>query len=362
MATPELLIEISTRHQIFLEGSKTRIANTYTPFLLNISKIIDKKLSGKDLTEFTKSRFDKLRESITADLSDQYKEYYGVWREQIVDLAEYEAGFEARSLAQVAPVEYVIPTRSMLNQAVMNTPLTSIKDIRGTESLQAFYKGWSEGTIEKTTNIIRDGYYIGKTTPQIVREIKGTAGLKFKDGQLARGNRDLSIMTRTAVQHAAVQAREETWKANSDVVSGVMIIATLDSRTSNICINMDHKEFPIDSGPRPPYHPGCRSTVVASFTKTFDFLDKDATRSARGDSGEVSKESASSTYYDFLKKQSPDFQNEVLGKQRATIFRDGGLTSKEFEKLSFDNKGFKTRTLQEMRDLEPLVFERAGLE
>lgn len=360
--TPDYLIEVSTRHQVFLEGNKTRISNTFAPYLVSISKKIEKQLASKDLTEFNKSRLEKLLKSVNDDILDDYQKYYKVWKEQIIDLSEYEAGFEVRTLEQVIDTkEFTLPSKTQLTQAVMNTPLSSVQGIAGTESLKTFYDGWSKKTIDSTTKIIRDGFYIGKTTPQIVREIKGTKGAKFKDGQLARGNKELSILTRTAVQHAAVQSREEVWRNNSDIVKEVEWVSTLDGRTSAICRGLDGQKFPIDSGPRPPAHPACRSTIVASLDSRYSFLDKDATRSARGESGEVSKTDADDKYYEWLKTQGNDFQNEVLGKKRAEIFRDGGLSVSEFKKLSFDEKGFKQRTLEEMKQLEPLVFKKAGV-
>jgi len=81
-----------------------------------------------------------------------------------------------------------------------------------------------------------------------------------------------------------------------------------------------------------------------------------ATRPAEG--GPVR---ANTSYYAWLKRQPRGFQEEVLGKTRAMLFREGGLSAQQFADLNLDRK-FKPRTLDEMRRLRPVVFDRAGVE
>ncbi|UNU73275.1 phosphoribosyltransferase [Moraxella nasovis] len=62
------------------------------------------------------------------------------------------------------------------------------------------------------------------------------------------------------------------------------------------------------------------------------------------------------TYYEWLATQDDKFQDFVLGKERAKLFRDGGLSPTEFSDLQLD-KNFKPRTLDEIRAIEPKGFE-----
>lgn len=63
------------------------------------------------------------------------------------------------------------------------------------------------------------------------------------------------------------------------------IVATLDSRTSEICRNMDGKVFKIPEWKvgvtAPPFHPWCRTTTVPHFDDEFDVGER-AARSADG--------------------------------------------------------------------------------
>mgnify|MGYP006907835651 FL=1 len=64
------------------------------------------------------------------------------------------------------------------------------------------------------------------------------------------------------------------------------------------------------------------------------------------------------SYYEWLKNQPAQYQDKVLGKTRAKLFRDGGMTVERFRALQLD-KHFTPLTLEQMRALEPKAFEKA---
>jgi hypothetical protein len=99
----------------------------------------------------------------------------------------------------------------------------------------------------------------------------------------------------------------------------------------------------------------CRSTTVADLDPKFDFLKEGRTRS--GEKGPVD---AKKDYYDWLKDQPPEFQDQALGPKRAKLFREGGLSADKFAELQLD-RNFEPLTLAEMRALEPEAFKNAGL-
>jgi hypothetical protein len=94
-------------------------------------------------------------------------------------------------------------------------------------------------------------------------------------------------------------------------------------------------------------------------SEEFDFLDDGATRASKmADGG--SQVDTKETYYSLLKQQPVSFQNAAIGIKRATLLRNGGLSSTEFARLSL-GKNFKPLSLVEMEKLAPSVFERAGI-
>ena len=359
--TPPDLIEFATRHQVYLEGLKTGEANRATDFLKKLDKEVSGRLAGRDLTAFSRDRLDRLLKSIRADLKVIAGEFTDLVAADAIDLAKYERDFELRSLDKVATFEWVIPSAAQLRSAVLTNPLTIAGPNQG-NLLKPFIRDLTARQLNEIAGAISAGYYEGATTNQILQAIRGTRANKFQDGILARTNRNAKTIVRTALQHSAQQARQEVWNNNADIIKGVRWVSTLDTKTSPQCRSLDGQVFKIDKGPRPPIHPNCRSTTVAVLDDRFDFLREGAKRASRDPStGKIKRVDSNETYYGWLKKQPKKFQESVLGKSRTALLRNGNLSSERFAKLQL-NKNFEPLTLDEMRSLEPLAFEQAGLD
>lgn len=82
-------------------------------------------------------------------------------------------------------------------------------------------------------------------------------------------------------------------------------------------------------------------------------LTKGATRASKD--GPVS---AKETYYGWLKKQPREFIEDTIGKERANLLLNGGLSAEQFAKLNL-GRNFKPLTLAQMREREPLAFAKA---
>lgn len=359
--TPPDLVEFATRHQVYLEGLKTGEANKAADFLKKLNKEISGRLAGRDLTKYSRSRLDRLLKSVKADLKVLAGEFTDIVAKDAIDLAKYERDFEIKSLDKVAVYEWAVPTVAQLRSAVFNNPLTIAGAGQG-ELLKPFIRDLTSRQLNEIAGAINAGYYEGASTNQILQNIRGTRAAKFRDGILARTNRNAQTIVRTALQHSAQQARQEVWNNNSDIVKRVRWVSTLDSRTSAQCRTLDGRTFPIDKGPRPPIHINCRSTTVAVLDDRFDFLREGAKRAARDPAtGQIKRVDSNETYYGWLKKQPKSFQESVLGKSRTELLRKGNLSSERFAQLQL-NKNFEPLTLDEMKALEPAAFERAGLD
>jgi len=358
--TPERLIEIATRHISHNERLKSHNVKEYAQFFEGMKNSVTNQLANKDLTKFSRDRLLALEKNIASDLKEINSEAYKTLKSQARDLAKYESGFEAKALNDVIEHSFNLPSTSQLNSAVFKTPLTAIEGPMKGKLLEGIIRDWSDRTVEKVNGAITAGYYQGKTTAAIVKDVVGT-GANFTGGTLAQVKRDTEGLVRTSLQHAANQARQETWNQNSDIVKGVRIFATLDAKTSTICRSLDGQVFPLEEGPRPPFHINCRTSTTAMLDERFKILDEDATRSARDpETGEVYKVDSQRTYYDWLKGQPANVQDSIIGPTRGKLLREGGLTSKRFAELQL-SKNFKPMTLAEMKAIEPIAFEKAGL-
>tara|TARA_B100000678_G_scaffold237062_1_gene206782 strand:+ start:6012 stop:7076 length:1065 start_codon:yes stop_codon:yes gene_type:complete len=351
--TPEQLIQQTSRHAVYLEGRKTAAANDIVELLADVEERVLGRLSRVDITQFSRARLEKLLSAIQGVMESAFTgDIKDAWRAQVIELADYEAGFEQRSLSSVTVnYDYVLPTATQIETAAFLTPLSVTGPDKG-KLLDAFYADWTQDQITRVNGAIRAGAVQGQTTGQIV------SGLR--DLELPINRRNLSTMVRTGLAHASTQARQATWNRNSDIVKGERMVAVLDMRTSTFCRSIDGKVYPLGEGPRPPFHPGCRTTTVAALDDRFAFLEDDATRRARDESG-VGYVDANTTYYSWLKTQPKDFIESVIGTTRTKLLLNGGISSERFAELQL-NKNFKPLTLKQMKDLEPLAFMRAGLQ
>jgi hypothetical protein len=65
---------------------------------------------------------------------------------------------------------------------------------------------------------------------------------------------------------------------------------------------------------------------------------------------------ATKTYQDWLKVQPKEFQDSVLGRTKAILFRKGGLTLDKFV-----NRAGNELTIEQLRKAHADAFDRAGL-
>src|SRR5690606_18569749 len=215
--------------------------------------------------------------------------------------------------------EATLPAPAQLHAAVFSAPLGA-RGAGGGMLLEPFVAKWAEADRERVTGAIRRGVAEGRTTEQIIRDIRGTKARRFQDGVLGVNRNAAATVVRTAVQHVATQARVETLQANADILKGYRWSSTLDGRTGEICRSLDGRVFEFGKGPLPPAHPNCRSSIVPELRDEWAGLNEGMQRSSKD--GPVD---ASLSYYEWLKRQPVGFVEDALGPTRAKLFLKGGL-------------------------------------
>jgi len=356
--SPEL-INIDVRNQVLLERLKAGEHEKFARFLKRLDKQIRARLIQEGGTTFTKKRLSALLVDMRNLQRVIYDDYAGQFNLDLIDIANSQAMFEARSYERVTlNYESNLPSAEQISTAVRVNPL-QVEGYTGNPLLQPFTRDWSTTQIQRVNNVVQQGFYQGLTTNEIARNIRGTKANRFNDGTLAQVNRANQSLVRTAVQHASTQARHETMRQNSDLIRGYQWVSTLDSRTTLQCSALDGRRFKEGEGPLPPIHINCRSSTTPVLDERFDFLKEGATRASKGAEG-GEPVSAKETYYSWLKKQPEAFQNDAIGVTRGELLRNGGLTADEFARLSL-NRNFEPLTLKEMQRKMPSVFEKANI-
>ncbi len=119
-----------------------------------------------------------------------------------------------------------------------------------------------------------------------------------KTMNVSMANAERLIMTEMAAIDS--QARYEAYKEMN--VEQYEIVATLDSKTSEICQDMDNKVFNLDDWQigvtAPPFHVRCRTSTAPSVDTKYQ---KDMERAARGEDGKTHHVPANISYKEWKK-------------------------------------------------------------
>jgi hypothetical protein len=296
----------------------------------------------------TRRRLDEALQSIKVLISEAYSGVYPALENLLSSVAEKEAGYIAGVMRSAIPVavDVIVPATAQLIAGVVSKPFQG-------RLLSEWAQDLETASFAKVRDTIRIGYAQGQTTAQIVQLIRGTRRANYADGALEITRRNAASVVRTAIANTAADARDILYAENSNLISGIIWDSTLDGRTTLICQARDGKKYTIDGKPighSLPYlggpgraHWGCRSHAVP-IVKSWRELgidEDDAPPSTRSSlNGQVPAET---TYPEWLKSQSVEFVEDVLGKERARLFLSGEIALEKF----IDRQG-RTLTLSQL--------------
>lgn len=259
---------------------------------------------------------------------------------QLSEFAEVESEWTQKLLTTAttldtvaAPTELVLaayttrPVELVTGQLVVNlTPDQLLQKLAGDAG-------------RKARNAISAAQLTGVTVQELSRELEGV---------LAATRRDIEATTLTLYQHVGAQARQAVYEENSDIIEGYRRVVTLDSRTSFTCKGWNPEEL-LQPGTFkvPPYHYRCRTQLVPVIIESLRLDIPGRKRAAQG--GPVDFRTG---YSGWLKQQTKERQDQILGPARAKVWRSGALT---LDKFTSDN-GVKL-TLDQLRGRYPAAFD-----
>ena len=346
MSSNEFLTDAASRHSVLLQRFSAGLEKEASA---SVSKAIAD-LLGRLVLDYEEGlgtgRLGSLRTGLVLDYNQELKALEDDLIAQLLELAGDEAEFTVDMLDEAVNVK----PSPVLQRDLFGAVRSSTIDVVPGQKI-TIPKMLRQFTTKKTSQIntlLRDGFTAGATQGELIKEIRSVTKLQRQQA---------ASLVRTGTNAVSSAARYEAMLANSNLFDGYEWVATLDNRTSNVCMARDGKIYPFkDSSPKPPAHFSCRSTIVPKVKKKFDLLsDVQGDRPSVGPDG-AKTVSGQSTYGGWLRKQPASFQNEALGPARAKLFRQGGLNIEKF--VNFDGR---TYTLDELRGLNPLAFERANL-
>lgn len=314
---------------------------------------------------FSVTRLESLLGSVKRLNQQAVNSYYKSLADELLDFSGYESGYQLSLFDSLLPevVKRKFPLQAITEQQIYAA--ATARPFQG-----RLLKEWADNLetdrLTRITNAVRNGYLVGDTNEQIVRKVRGSRANQYKDGALEVSRRNASAIVRTAVAHTAAVARDEFADKNSDYIKGKKWLSTLDTRTTVLCMVRDGKQYTMDDKPighKIPYGEGpgrihfcCRSTETL-ITKSWREMGIDIDEMPAGTRSSMDGQvPADTTYLDWLKNQPVSRQNEVLGPNRASLMRDGGLSPEKF----FTDKG-KYLSIDQLKELDDKAFSEAGL-
>lgn len=347
MATNDDIADALVSHSIGLQRLSTATVRKVLALLKRSDARIIELLTRDDLTELSRARQEELLRRLRKVIKSAYVDATGKLQVDLAELAVYEGQYQADLFKRIVPVniDFIAPAANQVIAAVNSRPFQG-------KLLKDWFTELEDSAFRLLRNSIRAGVVENRTIGQMVREIRGTAAQGYKDGILEITRRHAETTVRTAVAHTAQTARSYTFQQNSGLIKGEQWTSTLDGRTSAVCRARDGMVYKLGKGPRPPAHPNCRSSMVPILKSASELGLKNAPKSTRASmNGQVPEDM---NYDGWLRKQPKAFQDDVLGKRKAELFRSG-LKMERF----VDRSGAEY-TLDELKKREAEIWAMAS--
>lgn len=276
-------------------------------------------------------------EALRRELDQTAARYFeAIERDQTGDrlarVARFEAAHEAAGINAAVPRSI----QDRLGITVTLPPPETIRRILDVEPMQGapIREWWNEAArslASEAHRTIQIGVTEGRATREIARDVMGTKSAAAGPwGKTLRGS---EAIVRTSVNHVSTSVREATYQSNEEVVKGVLIVATLDTRTTPICRDEDGNFYELGVGGRPPFHVNCRTTTVPVLKTLSEMGVTKADQAALPETTRASLTGpvpSKTTYYEWLRRQPKAAQVRVLGETRARLWREGKITPDQF--------------------------------
>lgn len=298
-------------------------------------------------------RLEKLLGETRHIIRRAYSEKKTMAGKELVRLAANEQAYVVGAINETAGIE-------LMDRVLNYDELKKLTDdtlIHGAKSAE-WWDRQGDDLQKRFGDQMRQGVLRGETLDQLSARVRGTQAKAFTDGVMPVSRRQAEALVRTSVQAVANSTRLESYRANQDVVNAIQWIATLDSRTTHICMALNQKMWTTETRepighshvfPGPTAHWNCRSTQIGVL-KTWEELvagqdqealdeefrkqlkaqgfDDQAIQQIRRNTkasmdGQVAKDLS---FDEWLSGKDPALQDQMLGRGRAKLFRDGKIT------------------------------------
>lgn len=356
----EKIFDEYVRHQTYLlryaGGLRNQVSDllrdTEGPVELAILKYAAKLENKRLVDKRSRELMNELGVSIKEAREKAWDEIEETVVSEIKELSVHEAVVAKNIVEAAVPavLNMALPAVQHLHAIVESRPFEG-------KVLKEWVKHNKDVDIDRITRQAKMAIATGMTPTEAASLAIGPQGAR-------KAVRDMESVLLTVTNGVQNEAKLALYEANNDVIDREYFVATLDSRTTPDCARNDGKSFELGKGPRPPLHFRCRSLrvplvdpenlgnrgfdsstekqLLKEYEKESGIKAKSRDELPHGHKGKfdtfanerrkqlIGEVPGKTTYEEWLRKQSPDFQNEIMGNARAAVFREGNLRLDEF--------------------------------
>ena len=331
------LTESELSHEIYLNRLASFYANKWEDIEPEVIAAIRLAFSEFDSIA-TKAEANALNDRIDELLTPILEEAVAEQEEAIEELARQEIEFQERLFEAAELGALAGGLATLVDRALRNYRNTLVLvGIQGSaEDTAKKFNNYPKATVDQIKNFVLGGYTEGQDITQTRVSITGTNKNKFQDGYIATAKRNFQSYVKTNRKAMESQAKTVAFKAGG--TDGYVLSAVLDSRTSDICLGWNGTVilWTENYQPKPPFHFNCRTTMIPYFAGGTEIP-------AGG--------------FDWLKRQSKQFQDDLIGPTRGDLLRNSGLTADEYRRASRNNLN-EPITLEEMARKNKEIADR----
>ena len=318
MPTQTDLFDDVVRRRIALERYSSTQVRAILRHLIKVEKDLVARIAAMSANGLSTASQNMMLASIRSLYSDSYRQLRVLLAEDFKGLAAAEAEFRNRILKQAQSIGGTQGAAASVQLSAINAAqalaVAEAKPMAG-KLLSTWVEDMSKNHVAAIEQAIKISFTEGESLGKMISRVR-EAGVLNRRGAEA--------IVRTANTHIASAVSQETYRLNKKVMRGWQFMATLDSRTTMTCADLDGQIFAVGKGPFPPRHIRCRSTDMPVLIG-MEAMPR-------------------TTYAQWLKRQSKEIQDDILGPSRAKLYRQGKIEVGRFT----DSKG-KTLTLKQLK-------------
>ena len=313
--------------------------------LLEVEKDIIGRLAAIDPTDVARRaykvrRLDELLRQVREAISEHYEGMRAYLAGELGEFAQVEGAWTQGALKAAMEVTtgVALAPKAKLAGLIDDTFITGAP-------LSEWWSRQEENLMRRFADQMRIGVTQGDTLQKMMQRVRGTRANNFTDGLMQTTRREAATLVRTATAAIGNESRGAIYEANADLFDALVQVSTLDGRTTIICMARDGLRWtmahePIDHDlpfQYPPLHPQCRS-IMSVIVKGAGPLGGERASM----DGPVPR---SVSFDEWLKGKSQAFQDDLLGKGKAKLWREQRLSLRDL----LDFKG-QPLTLAELTD------------